>query len=267
MPQVVAVRFEGDIRAHHLDAQDLDLQVGEVVVAESDHGPDLGVVESGPRTAQETSAQGMGRVIRKADPADFQRAEVLRQRRESAWALALDRIAYHRLEMKVVDIRFAFDGSKMTLYFTADGRVDFRALVKDLASGLRCRVHLLQIGVRDAVRVFGGLGSCGRELCCVTWLQAFEAISMKMAKDQSLFLNPTKFSGRCGKLMCCLRYEHEAYLSAKGETSQPGAAPDSSEDEGTEAEAATCCGRGSQGEPGADNGCPCASPERQAQPR
>lgn len=217
MPLLVGVKFEQDPRVYHFGCADLSLRCGDRVIAQSWRDLEVGVVVEPPReVAAEDLVRAPQDVVRVATPEDIQRWQANRRREESALQLALQQIERHRLEMKVVGVHYAFDGSKVTLYFTADGRVDFRQLVKDLASGLRCRVHLLQIGARDAARAYGGLGVCGREFCCAAWLRGFDAISMRMAKDQSLFLNPSKFSGSCGKLMCCLRYEHDLYVDAKG---------------------------------------------------
>jgi cell fate regulator YaaT (PSP1 superfamily) len=156
-------------------------------------------------------------VLRVATPDDYRRKEANRAREESALEVCRRRIEARGLPMKLISAEYAFDGSQILFYFTAEGRVDFRELVKDLAAALRTRIQLHQIGARDAAKLLGGIGPCGRGLCCATWLTSFEPISMKMAKEQSLFLNPTKFSGVCGKLMCCLRYEYETYREMKSQ--------------------------------------------------
>jgi cell fate regulator YaaT (PSP1 superfamily) len=153
----------------------------------------------------------------------MQRREANRAREESAMTLCRRRVEARALPMKLISTEYAFDGSQVVFYFSAEGRVDFRELVKDLAAVLRTRIQLHQVGARDAAKLMGGIGPCGRGLCCATWLTNFEPISMKMAKEQSLFLNPTKFSGACGKLMCCLRYEYDNYRETKAKLPAVGA--------------------------------------------
>jgi cell fate regulator YaaT (PSP1 superfamily) len=173
---------------------------------------------------EEQLALPLRRVVRVATEDDLARREANRAREESALQLCRRRIEARKLPMKLLTSEYAFDGSQVLFYFAAEGRVDFRELVKDLAAVLRTRIQLHQVGARDAAKLMGGIGPCGRGLCCATWLTAFEPVSMKMAKEQSLFLNPTKFSGACGKLMCCLRYEYDNYRETKARLPAIGAA-------------------------------------------
>ena len=213
MRQIVGIKFRSGPKVYHYDCAGLALRRGVQVVAETGRGIEIGQVTSPPRSIPTPeAAHPLKPVLRIATVEDVQRADRSREQEGRAHDFCLQRIRARNLPMKLVDAYYALDGSKVTFYFTAEGRVDFRELVKDLNAHLRTRVQLLQIGARDAARLIGGIGPCGQELCCSRWLTTFEPVSMKMAKDQSLFLNPSKFSGVCGKLMCCLRYEHETYL-------------------------------------------------------
>lgn len=182
------------------------------VVAETLRGVEVGQVTTPPRETPQSEKHPLKPLLRIATVQDLLRSDQCHQKEGPAYDYCLQRIRARELPMKLVDAFYSLDENKITFFFTAEGRVDFRELVKDLTGHLRTRVQLFQIGARDAARMFGGIGPCGQELCCSRWLNGFDAISMKMAKDQSLFLNPSKFSGVCGKLMCCLRYEHETYL-------------------------------------------------------
>src|SRR5690606_10490212 len=162
------------------------------------------------------------KVIRIAGDADAKVVEVNRNAAREAFGTCMQKIKEHRLGLKLIDVEYTFDSNKIIFYFTAEGRVDFRELVKDLASVFRTRIELRQIGVRDEAKILGGIGPCGRPLCCSTWLGDFEPVSIKMAKDQNLSLNPTKISGLCGRLMCCLKYEHDNYESVKTELPKVG---------------------------------------------
>jgi cell fate regulator YaaT (PSP1 superfamily) len=224
MPLVVGVSFKPAAKAYFFDPNGLELRPNDIVIAETMRGIEMGEVRSSAREVpEEQVVPPLRRVLRVATPDDFQRREANRAREESALEVCRKRIGARELPMKLISAEYAFDGSQILFYFTAEGRVDFRELVKDLAAALRTRIQLHQIGARDAAKLLGGVGPCGRGLCCATWLTSFEPISMKMAKEQSLFLNPTKFSGVCGKLMCCLRYEYESYREMKSQLPAIGA--------------------------------------------
>ena len=212
MPDVISVRFRGRGKAYDFDPAGLDLREGDRVVVETAKGSELGDCVSPVHELPETKIVSPLRpVLRAATPDDLRRAEQNRAREKSAFAICEERIKAHGLEMKLVDVEYSFEGNKILFFFTADGRVDFRELVKDLAATFHVRIELRQIGVRDGAKMLGGLGICGRPFCCSTFLEEFQPVSIKMAKTQSLSLNPTKISGTCGRLMCCLKYEQEAY--------------------------------------------------------
>ncbi|MBT9136703.1 MAG: hypothetical protein DDT34_01785 [Firmicutes bacterium] len=208
MPQVVGVRFKHLGKVYHFDPRGILLEVGDFCVVETARGLEYGEVASKTREVSDTAVIApLKAVLRKANDEDKNRVLSKAKTEEEAFAIAHDKIAAHRLEMKLVDVEVAFDGSKILFYFTADGRVDFRELVKDLAGVFKTRIELRQIGVRDEAKMIGGLGPCGRMLCCSTFLGDFAPVSIKMAKEQNLSLNPAKISGVCGRLMCCLRFE------------------------------------------------------------
>lgn len=210
MPNVVGVRFKRAGKVYYFDPVNMALQMGDRVIVETARGLEYGEVVSGIKEVTEDEIVAPLRaVVRQATPEDDMQLAENRSKETEAFAIALDRIAAHNLPMKLVDVEYTFDRSKVIFYFTADGRVDFRELVKDLASIFRTRIELRQIGVRDEAKMLGGLGTCGRALCCSTFLGDFAPVSIKMAKEQNLSLNPGKISGLCGRLMCCLRYESE----------------------------------------------------------
>ncbi len=216
MPKVVGVRFKRAGKVYHFDPADLDLSKGDAVIVETARGQEYGEVVSGIKEiAEENVVMPLKTVVRKATAADEQKVKNNAAKEADAFTIAQERIAAHGLEMKLVDVEYTFDGSKVIFYFTADGRVDFRELVKDLASIFRTRIELRQIGVRDEAKMLGGVGVCGRPLCCATFLGDFAPVSIKMAKEQNLSLNPSKISGLCGRLMCCLRYESEIAAQTK----------------------------------------------------
>ena len=217
MPLVVGVAFRKVGKVYYFDPGELALNEGDFVIAETARGVEFGEVVLEPRdVSEEELVAPLKRVVRVATGDDLQREASNREKEKHAYEVCEKKIAEHGLPMKLLEAECAFDGSQVTFSFSADGRIDFRELVKDVAGALKTKVQLHQIGVRDEAKLIGGYGGCGRSLCCATFLSSFEPISMKMAKDQSLFLNPAKFSGVCGKLMCCLRYEHEHYkLSQK----------------------------------------------------
>jgi cell fate regulator YaaT (PSP1 superfamily) len=215
---VVEIVFKGRRRAHYANPRELPVHEGDYVVVQAERGEDLGRIH---HTAEWVKrAQGGGslkQVLRAARPEDLELHERNRAKEERAFQVCKDRIVQRDIEMKVVDCEYQLDGNRVTFYFTAEKRVDFRDLVKDLASAFRTRIELRQIGVRDEAGRIGGVGTCGRELCCSTWLREFEPITLKMAKDQGLSPSPSKISGACGRLKCCLRYELDFYKEAARE--------------------------------------------------
>ena len=212
MVRVIGVRFKNVGKMYYFDPGAARPQKGQRVIVETARGVECGEVTMESReVAEDTIVQPLKKVIRIATKEDLDRVEENRRREKSAFDICCKKIAAHKLEMKLVDVEYTFDNSKILFYFTADGRVDFRELVKDLASVFRTRIELRQIGVRDEAKMLGGLGVCGRPLCCATFLGGFQPVSIKMAKEQGLSLNPVKISGTCGRLMCCLKYEQEAY--------------------------------------------------------
>ncbi|MBQ8072304.1 MAG: stage 0 sporulation family protein [Clostridia bacterium] len=212
MTNIVGIRFQQDGKMFSCDAGMLTPAVGDYVIVETSHGNDLGeVILEGREMADDQLKGKAPRVIRIATAQDIQRATDNRTREKEAFQVCHQKILEHHLEMKLVSAEVLFDNSKMLFYFTANGRVDFRALVKDLASIFKTRIELRQIGVRDEARMLGGLGPCGRPICCGAFLNDFQPVSIKMAKEQNLSLNPTKISGVCGRLMCCLKYEQDQY--------------------------------------------------------
>ncbi len=231
--QVVGVRFKSAGKIYYFDPSDVDVQTGDNVIVETARGLEFGEVVTGPKqiTAEEVVSP-LKQVVRKAVEEDKQKAAKIEEKEEEAFNVCLDKIDKHGLEMKLVDVEKSFDGSKIIFYFTADGRVDFRDLVKDLASVFKTRIELRQIGVRDEAKMLGGIGPCGREMCCASFLGDFEPVSIKMAKDQNLALNPNKISGICGRLMCCLRYESKVYEEAQRKFPQPGEIVETEEGQG-----------------------------------
>ncbi len=212
MAKVVGVRFRNTGKVYYFDPSDFELRHGDMVVVETAIGNECGrVVLSVRDVPEEKVTRPLRPVIRKADEQDIQREAELRRKEDEAFHICKKKIREHQLDMKLVAAECTFDGKKIMFYFTADGRVDFRELVRDLASVFKMRIELRQIGVRDETRILGGYGPCGRELCCASFLNDFAPVSIKMAKEQNLSLNPAKISGVCGRLMCCLKNEEETY--------------------------------------------------------
>ena len=212
MVKVVGIRFRNAGKIYYFGPGDLELQAGMQAIVETARGVEIGTVITGPREVSEESViQPLKPVIRIATDADKRQAEKNREKEKEAYRICLEKIAKHELDMKLVEAEYTFDNNKLLFYFTADGRIDFRELVKDLAAVFRTRIELRQIGVRDETKIMGGYGICGRQLCCHTFLPEFAPVSIKMAKEQNLSLNPTKISGVCGRLMCCLKNEEETY--------------------------------------------------------
>jgi len=212
---IVGIRFKDVGRIYYFDigtVDEKDLTIGTPVVVETGRGAEYGIVALERREVESQNMnQPVRRVLRLATSQDTAQEKSNRKREAEARVICLEKIKAHKLEMHLVDVELTFDLSKIVFFFTADGRVDFRELVKDLASTFRMRIELRQIGVRDEAKMLNGMGICGRTLCCATFLDEFQPVSIKSAKDQGLSLNPTKISGICGKLMCCLKYEEETY--------------------------------------------------------
>ncbi len=212
MIRIVGIRFRNTGKLYNFAPGEFDLSVGDHVVVETSKGLDYGTVMTAPRDMDEALViQPVKEILRIATPEDDDRIAENIEKEKEAYRICQEKIEHHGLEMKLVQAEYAFDRSKLLFYFTADGRIDFRELVNDLAAVFRTRIELRQIGVRDETKLIGGLGICGRELCCCTYLSDFVPVSIKMAKEQNLSLNPTKISGACGRLMCCLKNEQETY--------------------------------------------------------
>lgn len=212
MTNIVGVRFRQAGKIYYFDPLEWQFELNEPVVVETARGIEIGQVALENKEVPESEITApLKAIIRKANPADLEQYEKNLTDEEQAMATCKDRIRKHKLEMKPVDVEYTLDRNKIIFYFTAEGRVDFRELVKDLASVFRTRIELRQIGVRDEAKMRNGIGPCGRELCCATHLQDFTSVSIRMAKEQSLSLNPSKISGICGRLMCCLKYEQDNY--------------------------------------------------------
>ena len=215
-PKIVAVSLQQTGHLYNFLAGDAALKRGDRVLIESEAGTRVGTVEVEPHEpAHSIDLSAMRPIIRVASDDDFNIEKENLAREANARRLCVERIRAHRLQMKLVNADYTFDGRKAVFYFVAEGRVDFRDLVRDLANSLRVRVEMKQIGARDETKVTGGLGPCGRELCCSSWLRDFEAVTVKMARDQGLALNPSRLAGMCGRLKCCLRYEYATYVELK----------------------------------------------------
>lgn len=215
MTEVISVRFRGGCKNYYFDPKGHAVKMGDQVIVETAQGPEFGTCTQGNHeVADEAVVQPLCAMLRLATDADRRTVDYNRKKESEAFDICEKKIADHGLEMKLVNVSASFDGSKIIFFFTADGRVDFRELVRDLAGVFRARIELRQIGVRDEAKMVGGLGICGRPFCCSQFLDGFLPVSIKMAKTQSLSLNPTKISGTCGRLMCCLKYEQDAYEDA-----------------------------------------------------
>lgn len=212
MEKVIGVRFRSAGKVYYFAPEDLDISQGDHVVVETARGVEYGYVVLGVKEVDDDKIiQPLKPVMRVATPEDDEKAEKNREKEKEAFKICLEKIRKHELEMKLIDAEYTFDNNKVLFYFTADGRIDFRELVKDLAAVFKTRIELRQIGVRDETKILGGIGICGRPLCCHSYLADFVPVSIKMAKEQNLSLNPTKISGVCGRLMCCLKNEQETY--------------------------------------------------------
>ncbi|MCM1175706.1 MAG: stage 0 sporulation family protein [Blautia sp.] len=212
MIKVIGVRFRVAGKIYYFDPGRLQIKKGDHVIVETARGIEYGTVVGDPReVAEDKVVQPLKAVLRVATPKDDEQEAANKKKEKDAFQICLDKIRKHELPMKLIDAEYTFDNNKVLFYFTADGRIDFRELVKDLASVFKTRIELRQIGVRDETKIVGGIGICGRALCCHTHLSEFVPVSIKMAKEQNLSLNPTKISGVCGRLMCCLNHEEETY--------------------------------------------------------
>lgn len=212
MVKIIGVRFNKSGKTYYFSPGDLELKKDDGVIVETARGVEYGIVVLGEREVPESDiVSPLKEVKRLATEKDINQVEGNRVKEKEAFDICSDCITKRSLKMKLINVEYTFDNNKILFYFTADGRVDFRELVKDLAGVFRTRIELRQVGVRDEAKIIGGIGICGRVLCCNSFLDEFRPVSIKMAKDQSLSLNPSKISGICGRLMCCLKYEHEAY--------------------------------------------------------
>ncbi len=215
MTEVISVRFRGGSKTYFFDPRGVQVRMGENVIVQTAQGLEFATCTQGNHeVAEEAIVKPLSAIVRRATENDFRVVEYNRRREREAFDICEGKIADHGLVMKLVSVSVGFDSNKIVFYFTADGRVDFRELVRDLASVFRARIELRQIGVRDEAKMIGGLGICGRPFCCSQFLDGFMPVSIKMAKTQNLSLNPTKISGTCGRLMCCLKYEQNAYEDA-----------------------------------------------------
>lgn len=212
MTRVIGVRFRTAGKIYYFDPGKLEIKKGDHVIVETARGIEYGTVVGDPKEEEDDKIiQPLKAVLRVATTKDDEQEQANSQREKEAFKICLEKIRKHGLQMKLIDAEYTFDNNKVLFYFTADGRIDFRELVKDLASVFKTRIELRQIGVRDETKILGGIGICGRPLCCHTHLSEFAPVSIKMAKEQNLSLNPTKISGVCGRLMCCLKNEEETY--------------------------------------------------------
>lgn len=210
--EVIGVRFKSAGKTYYFSPNGFNVKQGDNVIVETARGLEYGEVVMGKRTIEaEQFKKPVKEVVRVATAEDTERCKKNKELEKEAYKICLEKIAEHKLEMKLVEVEYTFDGNKILFYFTADGRIDFRELVKDLATIFRTRIELRQIGVRDEAKTLGSIGVCGRSLCCSKFLEEFVPVSIKMAKEQGLSLNPSKISGACGRLMCCLKYEQDTY--------------------------------------------------------
>ena len=223
MVKVIGVRFKTAGKVYYFDPDNFDVKAGDNVIVETARGMEFGTVTMEESEVPEDQIiSPLKKIIRIADEEDHRQHIENVKKKERAMRLCQEKIDKHGLVMKLIDVEYTFDNSKVIFYFTADGRVDFRELVKDLAAVFKMRIELRQIGVRDEAKMMGGIGSCGRSLCCHSWLSDFEPVSIKMAKVQNLSLNPAKISGICGRLMCCLKYENDIYMELRRGMPDPG---------------------------------------------
>ena len=233
MAEVIGVRFKEVGKVYYFDPNGIQMKKGDMAIVETARGVECGEVAMENREIEDKDiVHPLKKMIRKATQGDLKKVEENRKKERHAFEICEKKILDHKLEMKLVDVEYTFDNNKILFYFTADGRVDFQELVKDLASVFRTRIELRQIGVRDEAKMMGGLGICGRPFCCTSFLGEFQPVSIKMAKEQGLSLNPVKISGTCGRLMCCLKYEQAAYSDLLRTTPKNGAVVNTPEGRG-----------------------------------
>ncbi|MBO5361214.1 MAG: stage 0 sporulation family protein [Clostridia bacterium] len=238
MANVVGVRFKDVGKVYYFDPVDMDFELDEKVIVETVRGLECGEIAIEPKDVSDSEiVKPLKKIIRKATKEDIKKLEENRKKEAEALRVCEQKIVKHGLDMKLVDVDYTLDGSKILFYFTADGRVDFRELVKDLAGVFHTRIELRQIGVRDEAKMLGGLGMCGRPFCCSSYMGDFQPVSIKMAKEQGLSLNPVKISGTCGRLMCCLKYEQESYEHLLRVTPKIGAIVNTRDGKGVVADA------------------------------
>lgn len=243
MVKVVGVRFKDTGKTYYFDPKGLDIRKGQVLVVETAKGIECGTAQSGVKEVDDSEVvPPLKPVIRIADDKDLKTVEENKNLEKEALAVCVQKVKAHNLDMSLTGAEYAFDRSKIIFYFTADGRVDFRELVKDLANHFHTRIELRQIGVRDESRLIGGLGICGRPFCCSTFLDDFHSVTIKMAKDQGLSLAPSKISGTCGRLMCCLKYEQNSYDYLHKITPKKGTVVECSEGKGVVVDASLLTG-------------------------
>ncbi len=234
MVDIIGVRFKPTGKTYYFNPLGFDIKEGSNVIVETSRGVEYGNVVIGRKQISESSiVKPLKGIIRPANADDDRRREEVRAKEKEAFGICLEKIKSHGLEMKLIEAEYTFDGSKLLFYFTADGRVDFRDLVKDLATVFKTRIELRQIGVRDESKTIGSIGVCGRNLCCSQFLDEFVPVSIKMAKEQGLSLNPSKISGACGRLMCCLKYEQDMYEDLLKSSPRQGAAVHTPDGDGT----------------------------------
>ena len=234
MTRIIGVRFKPTGKVYYFDPQGIEVNRGDYVIVETSRGIECGQVMYGIKEVEDSVVtKPLKGVLRIATQEDTRKYNENKEKEKQAAKICMDKISEHGLDMKLVEVEYTFDGSKVLFYFTADGRVDFRDLVKDLASVFKTRIELRQIGVRDESKVLGSIGVCGRNLCCSEFLGEFVPVSIKMAKEQGLSLNPTKISGACGRLMCCLKYEQDTYEELNRITPSVGAVVDTPDGKGT----------------------------------
>lgn len=237
MIEVIGVKFKDVGKVYYFDPSGIRIAKGTKVIVETAQGIECGQVAMENRqVADDQIVSPLKKIVRVATADDLRKIEINKKKQEEAFAICSEKVLHHKLDMKLVEVEYTFDGNKILFYYTADHRVDFRALVKDLASVFRTRIEMRQIGVRDESKMIGGLGMCGRPFCCSTFLGDFQPVSIKMAKEQGLSLNPVKISGCCGRLMCCLKYEQDAYEHLLKITPKYGALVMTPEGKGTVAD-------------------------------
>lgn len=244
MVNVVGVRFKDTGKMYYFDPNGIEVLKGDTVVVETARGVECGTASTGIKQVEEDEViSPLKPIVRVADDNDLKQLEENKKKEKEAYRTALKKIEAHNLDMDLTEVEYTFDGSKIIFYFTADGRVDFRELVKDLASEFHTRIELRQIGVRDEAKMLGGLGICGRPFCCSTFLNDFHSVSIKMAKEQGLSLSPGKISGTCGRLMCCLKYEQNSYEYLNKITPPKGAIVDCRDGRGVVVDSAVLTGK------------------------